>query len=177
MPHSSKAAARHKELKFIFRRQAEDRMVAATLAWWSRYHAILGIDDARLLWANGSYLGRPKSFFVIKQLHELGYTPAAPRLTLAVPSEHGHALFLWFKHPESPVTPECESMRAALRSHDNAVAVVESAEAAIERIVNYLPAPFVPGDGPEIKWAINRPGAGIPEGLLAKRPVSAAKNE
>ena len=103
----------------------------------------LGVPDHRLLYASGAWLGKPKAgaFFVLLRLHALGYCAEAPRLMLAIPRGAVPGLMLWFRHPESPESPEEAGMKSALARQGYEVATAPGAEAAIRMISAYLTEP------------------------------------
>ena len=140
MSHSPAAIERFKNLQWRLRRQYEERAQESTVRWWLLNHNALGVADPRVLFANGSWLGKPNvsAFFIIRRLHALGWYPESPRLTLAVPRSHSLGLFLWFKHPESPESSDAAAMKSALAAQGYDVAILKDAESAIARIAAHM---------------------------------------
>jgi hypothetical protein len=143
MSRSLASIEQFKDRRWLVRRAHEENVQVATYKWWILNCKALGINDYRLAYAQGSWLGKAKgsAFFVLTRLHALGYCPEAPRLMLAVPRGGFHALMLWFMHPESRESPEELRMKEALASQGYQVGTFTNAHQACLDISDYLLAP------------------------------------
>jgi hypothetical protein len=114
---------------------SEHALQTNVVQWWAWAHKKWGIDE-RLLWATPN--GGIRNIITATKLKAEGVRPGVPDLTLAVPRNGFHGLFIEMKAARGRVSADQHAMAELLRRQGYNVIVAWSDSEAIKAIAGYL---------------------------------------